>query len=117
MPGVGRLLAGGVGHTTADRYGHRCQCLGQCGPPGRRSSQPARSPTTSNRAVEEWLRADREAPRKRRHTATRIGTRLEQEMPVPRELSTEEAAATVDDFRRAAAAAIEAGAEIHGANG
>ncbi|WP_329333073.1 alkene reductase [Streptomyces sp. NBC_01352] len=43
-----------------------------------------------------------------------------QEFPVPRELSTEEVAATVDDFRRAAAAAIAAGAdgvEIHGANG
>lgn len=43
-----------------------------------------------------------------------------QEIPVPRELSTEEVAATVDDFRRAAAAAIAAGAdgvEIHGANG
>ncbi|WP_411088890.1 alkene reductase [Streptomyces sp. 061-3] len=43
-----------------------------------------------------------------------------QEMPEPRELSTEEVAATVDDFRRAAAAAIAAGAdgvEIHGANG
>ena len=41
-------------------------------------------------------------------------------MPVPRELSTEEVATTVDDFRRAAAAAIAAGAdgvEIHGANG
>ncbi|KOU58846.1 1,2-oxophytodienoate reductase [Streptomyces sp. MMG1533] len=43
-----------------------------------------------------------------------------QQMPVPRELSTEEVASTVDDFRRAAAAAIAAGAdgvEIHGANG
>ncbi|MFF7655877.1 alkene reductase, partial [Streptomyces sp. NPDC007983] len=43
-----------------------------------------------------------------------------QEMPVPRELATEEVAATVEDFRRAAAAAIAAGAdgvEIHGANG
>jgi N-ethylmaleimide reductase len=43
-----------------------------------------------------------------------------QEMPVPRELSTAEVAATVDDFRSAAAAAIAAGAdgvEIHGANG
>jgi N-ethylmaleimide reductase len=43
-----------------------------------------------------------------------------QEMPVPRALSTEEVAATVDDFRRAAAAAIAAGAdgvEIHSANG
>ncbi|MEU5891857.1 alkene reductase [Streptomyces sp. NPDC047461] len=43
-----------------------------------------------------------------------------QPMPVPRELSTEEVAATVDDFRRAAAAAIAAGADgvdIHGANG
>ncbi|MGA6222053.1 alkene reductase [Streptomyces umbrinus] len=41
-------------------------------------------------------------------------------MPAPRELSTEEVAATVDDFRRAAAAAIAAGAdgvEIHAANG
>ncbi|MFM9797367.1 oxidoreductase, partial [Streptomyces turgidiscabies] len=39
---------------------------------------------------------------------------------VPRELSTEEVAATVEDFRRAAAAAIAAGAdgvEIHSANG
>lgn len=39
---------------------------------------------------------------------------------MPRELSTDEVAATVDDFRRAAAAAIAAGAdgvEIHGANG
>jgi N-ethylmaleimide reductase len=43
-----------------------------------------------------------------------------QEMPEPRALSTEEVTATVDDFRRAAAAAIAAGAdgvEIHGANG
>ncbi|MCQ9130531.1 alkene reductase [Streptomyces hilarionis] len=43
-----------------------------------------------------------------------------QEMPEPRELTTEEVAATVEDFRRAAAAAIAAGAdgvEIHGANG
>ena len=43
-----------------------------------------------------------------------------QDAPVPRELSVEEIHATVDDFRKAAAAAIEAGAdgvEIHGANG
>ncbi|WP_425824669.1 alkene reductase [Streptomyces fractus] len=43
-----------------------------------------------------------------------------QEMPEPRALSTQEVAETVDDFRRAAAAAIAAGAdgvEIHGANG
>jgi N-ethylmaleimide reductase len=43
-----------------------------------------------------------------------------QEMPEPRALSTEEVVATVEDFRRAAAAAIAAGAdgvEIHGANG
>ncbi|WP_199548228.1 alkene reductase [Streptomyces sp. N35] len=43
-----------------------------------------------------------------------------QEMPEPRALSTQEVAETVRDFRRAAAAAIEAGAdgvEIHGANG
>jgi N-ethylmaleimide reductase len=49
----------------------------------------------------------------RRATATGL-------QEVPRELSTEEAATTVDDFRRAAAAAIAAGTdgvEIHGANG
>jgi N-ethylmaleimide reductase len=43
-----------------------------------------------------------------------------QEMPEPRALTTAEVAATVDDFRRAARAAIDAGAdgvEIHGANG
>lgn len=43
-----------------------------------------------------------------------------QEMPTPRSLSTEEVAAIVDDFRRAAAASISAGAdgvEIHAANG
>ncbi|MFE9009567.1 alkene reductase [Streptomyces sp. NPDC007875] len=43
-----------------------------------------------------------------------------QEMPQPRALSTEEIAATVEDFRRAAADAVAAGAdgvEIHGANG
>ncbi|MGW7267852.1 alkene reductase [Streptomyces sp. NPDC054842] len=42
------------------------------------------------------------------------------EMPQPRALSIREAEATVDDFRRAAAGAVEAGAdgvEIHGANG
>ncbi|MFI2644338.1 alkene reductase [Streptomyces sp. NPDC018610] len=42
------------------------------------------------------------------------------EMPEPRALSTGEVASTVDDFRRAAANAVEAGAdgvEIHGANG
>ncbi|MFE9775757.1 alkene reductase [Streptomyces sp. NPDC005931] len=42
------------------------------------------------------------------------------EMPTPRALSTQEVAATVDDFRRAAAAAVAAGAdgvEIHAANG
>ncbi|MDB4895676.1 MAG: 1,2-oxophytodienoate reductase [Firmicutes bacterium] len=43
-----------------------------------------------------------------------------QDMPVPRALSTEEVRGTVADFRKAAAAAIRAGAdgvEIHGANG
>jgi N-ethylmaleimide reductase len=43
-----------------------------------------------------------------------------QEMPTPRALSTQEVVAGVDDFRRAAAAAVAAGAdgvEIHGANG
>jgi N-ethylmaleimide reductase len=43
-----------------------------------------------------------------------------QDMPTPRELSTEEIAAVVADFAAAAEAAIEAGAdgvEIHGANG
>jgi N-ethylmaleimide reductase len=41
-------------------------------------------------------------------------------MPRPRELTTDEIAETIQDFRRAAAAAIVAGAdgvEIHGANG
>jgi N-ethylmaleimide reductase len=43
-----------------------------------------------------------------------------QDFPVPRELDAEGIATTVDDFRRAAATAIRAGAdgvEIHGANG
>jgi N-ethylmaleimide reductase len=43
-----------------------------------------------------------------------------QPMPVPRALSTAEVKATVQDFRHAAACAIEAGAdgvELHGANG
>jgi len=43
-----------------------------------------------------------------------------QDIPVPRELSKEEIVTTIEDFRKAAAAAIEAGAdgvEIHGANG
>ncbi|OMD62282.1 alkene reductase [Paenibacillus odorifer] len=43
-----------------------------------------------------------------------------QEIPVPRELSEEDIQNTIADFRRAAAAAIKAGAdgvEIHGANG
>lgn len=43
-----------------------------------------------------------------------------QPMPEPRELTTAEVAATVDDFRQAARAAVDAGAdgvEIHGANG
>lgn len=43
-----------------------------------------------------------------------------QEMPTPRALSPQEIVASVDDFRRAAAAAVAAGAdgvEIHGANG
>jgi N-ethylmaleimide reductase len=42
------------------------------------------------------------------------------DFPAPRELSLDEVKATVDDFRRAAAAGIQAGAdgvEIHGANG
>lgn len=42
------------------------------------------------------------------------------DIPVPRELSMGEIKSTIDDFRRAAAAAIRAGAdgvEIHGANG
>lgn len=43
-----------------------------------------------------------------------------QEIPVPRELSEEDIQTTIADFRKAAAAAIKAGAdgvEIHGANG
>ncbi|MEX1029912.1 MAG: alkene reductase [Paenibacillaceae bacterium] len=55
------------------------------------------------------------APGVQMYTATGL-----QDIPVPRELSNEEIQATVDDFRKAAAAAIQAGAdgvEIHGANG
>ncbi|MMZ65118.1 N-ethylmaleimide reductase [compost metagenome] len=43
-----------------------------------------------------------------------------QEITVPRELSEENIQTTIADFRKAAAAAIKAGAdgvEIHGANG
>lgn len=43
-----------------------------------------------------------------------------QEMPIPRALSVDEIAATIDDYRHAAACAIAAGAdgiELHGANG
>ncbi|MDP4098797.1 alkene reductase [Paenibacillus sp. P96] len=43
-----------------------------------------------------------------------------QDIPVPRELSQEDIQATIADFRKAAASAIQAGAdgvEIHGANG
>ena len=32
--------------------------------------------------ADEWLRADLEAPRRQRHTAKRIGTRLEEEFGV-----------------------------------
>ncbi|QYK68742.1 MULTISPECIES: alkene reductase [Paenibacillus] len=55
------------------------------------------------------------APKAQMFTATGM-----QDIPVPRELSLEDVKATVEDFRKAAAAAIQAGAdgvEIHGANG
>lgn len=55
------------------------------------------------------------APRVGMHTATG-----RQDIPVPRALSTAEVRATVEDFARAAARAVEAGAdavEVHGANG
>ncbi|MFF2910074.1 alkene reductase [Paenibacillus sp. NPDC057934] len=55
------------------------------------------------------------APKTQMYTATGL-----QDVPVPRELSLEEIQETISDFRRAAAAAIQAGAdgvEIHGANG
>ncbi|MFC3750684.1 alkene reductase [Paenibacillus sp. GCM10012306] len=55
------------------------------------------------------------APKAQMYTATGL-----QDVPVPRELSLEEIQETIGDFRRAAAAAIQAGAdgvEIHGANG
>lgn len=55
------------------------------------------------------------APNDHMYTATG-----KKEIPVPRELSITEIPSTVDDFRRAAAAAIRAGGdgvEIHGANG
>ncbi|CAM5560668.1 alkene reductase [Streptomyces purpurascens] len=60
------------------------------------------------------------APSPVRPAGTMVTPSGPQEMPVPRELATEEVAATVEDFRRAAAAAIAAGAdgvEIHSANG
>ncbi|MER5476819.1 alkene reductase [Streptomyces sp. NPDC002734] len=60
------------------------------------------------------------APSATRPSGMMFTTSGPQEMPMPRALSTGEVAATVDDFRRAAAAAIAAGAdgvEIHGANG
>ncbi|SDO85708.1 NADH:flavin oxidoreductase / NADH oxidase family protein [Paenibacillus sp. yr247] len=55
------------------------------------------------------------APKAQMFTATGM-----QDIPVPRELSLEDVKATVEDFRKAAAAAIQAGGdgvEIHGANG
>ncbi|WP_348621406.1 alkene reductase [Paenibacillus polymyxa] len=55
------------------------------------------------------------APKAQMYTAKGM-----QDVPVPRELSLEEIQETIQDFRKAAAAAIEAGAdgvEIHGANG
>ncbi|POX50276.1 alkene reductase [Streptomyces sp. Ru71] len=55
------------------------------------------------------------APGEQMFTATGM-----RDIPVPRALSTDEVRATVDDFRRAAALAVAAGAdgvEIHGANG
>ncbi|NUU63361.1 alkene reductase [Paenibacillus agri] len=55
------------------------------------------------------------APKTQMYTATGL-----QDVPVPRELSLEEIQETISDCRRAAAAAIQAGAdgvEIHGANG
>ncbi|MEU4490423.1 alkene reductase [Streptomyces purpurascens] len=60
------------------------------------------------------------APSPVRPAGTMVTPSGPQEMPVPRELATEEVAATVEGFRRAAAAAIAAGAdgvEIHSANG
>lgn len=55
------------------------------------------------------------APQVQMFTATGM-----QDIPVPRELSLEDIHMTVEDFRKAAASAIQAGAdgvEIHGANG
>jgi hypothetical protein len=56
------------------------------------------------KTVDEWLRADLEAPRKQRHTAKRIGTRLEEEFGVTLPYTT------VRDFvtarRRAIAAEV-----------
>ncbi|MDG9695287.1 alkene reductase [Streptomyces sp. DH17] len=60
------------------------------------------------------------APSAVRPAGTMFTANGPQAMPEPRALSTGEVTATVDDFRRAAAYALEAGAdgvEIHGANG
>ncbi|GAA2254441.1 alkene reductase [Streptomyces ruber] len=60
------------------------------------------------------------APSAIRPAGTMFTTAGPRPMPEPRALSTGEVAATVEDFRRAARAAVTAGAdgvEIHGANG
>ena len=60
------------------------------------------------------------APSEIRPNGSMFTTSGPQDYPTPRALTTDEVAQTVDDFRRAAAAAIAAGAdgvEIHAANG
>lgn len=62
------------------------------------------------KTVDQWLRADLEAPRKQRHTAKRIGTRLEEEFGVTLPYTT------VRDFvtARRRAIAAEGGAAAEG---
>ncbi|MGC9543994.1 IS21 family transposase [Streptomyces sp. UG1] len=61
------------------------------------------------KTVDEWLRADLEAPRKQRHTAKRIGTRLEEEFGVTLPYTT------VRDFVTARRQAIaEEGVPVEG---
>lgn len=62
------------------------------------------------KTVDDWLRADLEAPRKQRHTAKRIGTRLEEEFGVTLPYTT------VRDFvtARRRVIAAEEGAPVEG---
>ncbi|MFF3712868.1 hypothetical protein [Streptomyces phaeochromogenes] len=73
--------------------------------------RPVRTPPRMEpykKTVDLWLRADLEAPRKQRHTAKRIGTRLEEEFGVSlpyttvRDLVTARRRAIAEEGRAAA---------------